>query len=175
MQQTVQQPLQRSSFQGSITRQETSEQALSGNKRKQKDDACDFFTIDIYHIFKHEPEFVEKYEDDYGQTVEKYTLKLNTLELSVFNQVNILRYENGDYDLLFTSNSNVVSSELKDFVAYCADVLGPDFMQKRQFNDEDVRDLRLGIFSRVWRREIRIENVYFTLSLSLYGIPAPKA
>ncbi|MDR1938417.1 MAG: hypothetical protein LBQ73_07955 [Tannerellaceae bacterium] len=176
MQPTVQQPVQQKpSFHGSVTRQETMEQPLSGNRKRQKDDACDFFTIDIYNIFKHEPELVEKYDYAEGRPVEKYMLKLNTLELSVFNHLDILKYENGNYDLVFTSKTNEVSNDLKEFLEYCTGVLGVDFMQKGNFSDGDVRDLRLGIFSRVWRRQIRIENVYFTLSMTLWDIPAQKS
>jgi hypothetical protein len=166
---------QRPSMQEPVARQEPLAPVLSDNKKKQKDDACDFFHIDIYNIFKHNPDFVEKSEDADGQVVEKYTLPLRTPELSVFIQVNVTRYANGRYDLHFLSKTNEVSQELIEFVNYCADVLGSDFMQKGHFSDKDVRDIRLGVFSRVWRREIRIENIYFSLSLTLYGIPPQES
>ncbi|MDR2810496.1 MAG: hypothetical protein LBB84_08100 [Tannerellaceae bacterium] len=162
---------QRPSFQEPVARQELPVQSLSDNKKKQKDDACDFFHIDIYNIFKHNPEFFEKGESTDGRPIDKYILPLKTPELSVFLQVNISKYENGRYDLHFLSKSNEIPQELKDFIEYCADVLGADFMQKKYFSEDDVRDLRLGVFSRVWRREIRIENIYFTLSLTLFNIP----
>jgi hypothetical protein len=163
---------QRVSFQEpAVARQEPSVQPLSGNKKNQKDDACDFFNIDIYNIFKHNPEFLEKGENAEGRPVERYILPLEIPELSIFRQVNVSKYENGRYDLHFLSKSNEVPQELKDFIEYCADVLGPDFMQKKYFSDDDVRDLRLGVFSRVWRRQMRIENINFTLSLTLLDIP----
>ncbi|MDR2117977.1 MAG: hypothetical protein LBP25_00365 [Tannerellaceae bacterium] len=159
-------------FKEPVARQEPP--APSDNKKKQKDDACDFFHIDIYNIFKHNPVLLEQSVDAEGKPLEKYMLSLKTPELSVFTQVNISKYESGHYDLQFLSRSNEVPEELKEFITYCADVLGPDFMQKKYFSADDVRDLRLGVFSRVWRREIRIENIYFSLSLTLFRIPPPK-
>jgi hypothetical protein len=141
-------------------------------KKKQKDDACDFFHVDIYNIFKHEPEFVEKYDNMQGQTVEKYALKPDKPELSTFSQIHIIKYGNGNYDLHFTGNVKNLNTEMIDFINYCAGVLGPDFMHKKNYSpDDDIRDMRLGVFSRVWPRQIRIENVYYTLSLTLYDIP----
>jgi hypothetical protein len=145
-------------------------------KKEQKDDASDFFHINIYNVFIHDPEFVEKCDHVQGQTVEKYTLKLSKPELSTFDQVHILKYENGNYDLHFTGNVEELTAEMIDFVNYCASVLGPDFMQKTSYaGDKDARDMRLGIFSRVWPKQVRIENIYFTLSLTLYDIPSPKS
>jgi hypothetical protein len=167
---------QRAFMQEPVARQEPPVQTLSDNRKKQKEDACDFFSVDIYNIFKHKPELLEKGEDAEGRPVEKYTLELKPLELAVFHRVNVIKYETGHYDLCFSSKTNKVSEELKEFINYCANVLGLDFMQKGVFsNTEDVRDIRLGVFSRVWRREIRIENIYFTLTLVLYGIPPHKS
>ncbi|MDR2389466.1 MAG: hypothetical protein LBD89_06760 [Tannerellaceae bacterium] len=166
---------QRPSFKELVARHEPSAQPLPENKKKPKDDACDFFHVDIYNIFKHNPEFLEKGLGSDGGPVERYVLPLEIPELSVFRQVNITKYANGRYDLHFLSKSNEVPQELKEFIAYCSDVLGPDFMQKKHFSEDDVRDLRLGVFSRVWRRQMRIENINFTLSLTLIDIPPQTA
>ena len=96
------------------------------------------------------------------------------VELSTFNLLDVFRYENGNYDLVFTGNEMQVKTELIDFIHYCVNVFGADFMQKKEFSQEDVRDMRLGIFSRVWHGQARIENINFRLSLTLYNIvPQP--
>ncbi|MDR1645470.1 MAG: hypothetical protein LBS05_06580 [Tannerellaceae bacterium] len=143
-------------------------------KKKNKDDACDFFHVNIYDIFRHEPEFVEKCTDNNDRMLEKYILKLANPELSAFDQIHILKYENGNYDLHFTGHARDVNDEIIEFINYCTDVLGIDFMHKGNFSENDIRDLKLGAFSRVWPTQIRIENVYYTLSLTLYDIPTQK-
>jgi hypothetical protein len=145
-------------------------QSLPQNEKKQKNDACDFFNVKIYDIFSHQPEFIEKTKSGNGKLVEKFTLKLNEPELSTFNLLNVFRYENGNYDLVFTGNEMQIKTDLIDFIHYCVNVLGADFMQKKEFSQEDVRDMRLGIFSRVWHGQARIENIRFRLSLTLYNI-----
>jgi hypothetical protein len=139
-------------------------------QKKQKEDACDFFSVDIYNIFKHKPAFAEKYTDGIGRTVEKYILKPDKWELSAFNRIDVLKYENGHYDLHFSGEEKTLNSEIIEFINYCTSVLGPDFMQKQDLSADDTRDMKLGAFSRVWNRHLRIENIYFTLSLTLYDI-----
>jgi hypothetical protein len=145
-------------------------QPLPENKKKQKDDACDFFNVKIYNIFMHEPVFTKKLELGNGKSVDKFTLNLNKPELSTFNHLDIFKYENGHYDLFFIGNELQMKPELVDFIHYCVGVLGPDFMRKKEFSQEDVRDMKLGIFSRIWREQVRIENIHFKLSLTLYDI-----
>ncbi|MDR1556627.1 MAG: hypothetical protein LBS88_06305 [Tannerellaceae bacterium] len=160
-----------------ITRQENkTDQTLSENKKTHKDDACDFFNVKIYHIFTHKPVFVERCEHENGQSVEKFTLELSQTELSTFDHLDIFKYENGNYDLLFTGNETKLTAELIDFINYCVGVLGPDFLQKKEISREDIRDMRLGIFSRTWHKQIRIENIYYKFSLTLYDIrPQPSS
>ena len=148
--------------------------SLPKNEKKQRNDACDFFNVMIYDIFSHKPEFMEKTKSGNGKVAEKFTLRLNEPELSTFNLLDVFRYENGNYDLVFTGNEMQVKTELIDFIHYCVNVFGADFMQKKEFSQEDVRDMRLGIFSRVWHGQARIENINFRLSLTLYNIvPQP--
>jgi hypothetical protein len=154
----------------SVIEKNKAEQPLPDKKKRQKDDIDDFFHVNIRNIFKHEPEFVEKYNDGNGKVVEKYMLGLQKPELSSFNQINILRYENGNYDLFFTGQTEVISEDMIDFVNYCADVLGDDFMRKKSFSEKDIRDMNLGVFSRIWHDRVRIENIYYTLTLTLYNI-----
>jgi hypothetical protein len=153
------------------TENETAEQLFFETGKTPKEDICDFFHVNIYSIFKHSPELVERRKDADGGNVEVYTLKLAKPELNIFHQVDILKREDGSYDLHFSSRTNRMSEELTAFIHYCVDVLGPDFMQKRGISDSDLRDMGLGVFSRIWIEQVRIENIYFTLSLTLYITP----
>jgi hypothetical protein len=139
-------------------------------EKKEKDDFGDFFSINIYNIFQYNPALTGKKEGAAGKGIEIYTLKLNGLELSTFHQVDVIRYENGHYDLVFSSSVTEIKDDLKAFIHFCVDNLGPDFMQKEGFTAKDAQDIGLGVFSRVWCENIRIENVYYTLSMTLYDI-----
>ncbi|MDR1981405.1 MAG: hypothetical protein LBQ39_07290 [Tannerellaceae bacterium] len=129
-----------------------------------------FFHIDIYHIFKHEPSLIEKSVDGDGNPVEKYTLNLKEMELSTFCKVHIIRFEDDTYNLVFTGDINEIKDDLKEFVQYCAVQFGPDFMRKEGITEGDYRDMMLGVFSRIWYNHLCIENSHFTISLTLYHI-----
>jgi hypothetical protein len=140
------------------------------SKKKEEEDVADFFTINIYDIFKYEPRPVRKDKDANGHPVEIFELELPELELSAFFKVYILHYENRQYDLVFVSNINEAGESLKKFIDFSCKAFGPDFMQKGSFNANDLRDAALGVFSRIWYNKVRIENTSFTLTLTLYGI-----
>ncbi|MDR0748779.1 MAG: hypothetical protein LBF62_04320 [Tannerellaceae bacterium] len=141
---------------------------------KEEEDIADFFTIDIYDIFKYNPISVRKGKGVNGYPVEIFELELPGLELSTFFKVEILHYENKRYDLVFVSNTNAAGDRLKKFIDFSCKVFGPDFMQKGSFNADDLRDATLGVFSRIWYNKARIENTSFTLTLTLYGITPEK-
>ncbi|MDH6305066.1 hypothetical protein M2459_001803 [Parabacteroides sp. PF5-5] len=142
----------------------------NSKKKKEKDDINGFFSIDIYNIFKHNPELTEKHASIDGKTAEAYTLKLPNLELSTFFKVEIFKFEDGHYDLFFLSNVNEIRDDLKEFCTFCATSLGPDFMNKGSINDKDYRDAALGVFSRIWSNKVTIDNLYFTICLRLSNI-----
>jgi hypothetical protein len=139
-------------------------------KEKEEEDVADFFTVNIYDIFKYEPVSIRKDKGANGRPAEIFELELPELELSVFFKVEIHLYENKCYDLVFISRTNEASDRLKQFIDFSGKVFGPDFMQKGSFNANDLRDAALGVFSRIWYNNVRIENTSFTLALTLYGI-----
>jgi hypothetical protein len=140
------------------------------SEKKEKEDVADFFTVNIYDIFKYGPEPVRKGKGANGHPVEIFELELPELELSAFFKVEIHQYENKKYDLVFISNTNEAGDRLKQFIDFSGKAFGPDFMQKGSFNANDLRDAALGVFSRIWYNKVRIENTSFTLTLTLYGI-----
>jgi hypothetical protein len=139
-------------------------------KKKPEGFACEFFNVSIYDIAQHNPELVEKGIDAHGHATEIYSLNLAEPEMALFHHVDVRKYANGNYDLRFTSQRNELTEEVSDFVDFCIEALGPDFMRKTNICNDDVRDMRLGVFSRIWAGRVRIENIDFTLSLTLYNI-----
>ncbi|MDR3141529.1 MAG: hypothetical protein LBU37_07390 [Tannerellaceae bacterium] len=139
-------------------------------EKKEEEDIADFFTVNIYDIFKYNPESAGKGKGANGHPAELFELELPELELSAFFKVEILRYENQRYDLVFASNTNEIGDRLKKFIDFSCKAFGPDFMRKGSFNANDLRDVPLGVFSRIWYGKARMENTSFTLTLTLYGI-----
>ncbi|MDR1160877.1 MAG: hypothetical protein LBK45_00920 [Tannerellaceae bacterium] len=137
---------------------------------KAVEDIADFFSVNIYDIFKHNPKSVRRGKGANGHPMELFALELPKLELSTFFRVLILQYENKRYDLVFISNTNEASDSLKKFIDFSCKAFGPDFMRKGSFNANDIRDAALGVFSRIWYNKARIENASLTLTLTLYGI-----
>jgi hypothetical protein len=138
--------------------------------QKSKESIAGFFKINIHDIFNSQPVLIGESLVD-GRPAEKFVTKLSTRELSTFCAVEIVRFKGGDCLLTFLSDHiNDVHDELKELIDFCLATYGPDFMKKGSFCEEDYRDIRLGIFSRVWHDTIRIENLNFALTLTLYHI-----
>ncbi|MDR0430537.1 MAG: hypothetical protein LBH58_08700 [Tannerellaceae bacterium] len=139
-------------------------------RKKEKKDVADFFTVNIYEIFKHEPISVGNGTGTNGQPVEIFSFKLPDLELNTFYKVNILKYADNHYDLVFISNINDIRNELKEFVDFCMKTFGNDFMNKGSVNKDDFRDATLGVFSRVWYGNACLENPNFAITLTLFDV-----
>jgi hypothetical protein len=142
--------------------------------KKEKEDIADFFIINIYDIFKYDPKPVRKDKGANGRPVEIFEATLPEPELSTFFKVEILQYENKQYDLVFISKTNEIRDDLKEFIDFSCKAFGPDFMQKGSFHANDLRDAALGVFSRIWYNKVRIDNTSFTLTLILFNITPGK-
>ena len=142
--------------------------------RNMKDDVSAFFNVSIHNIFKHKPEPTGNHEYAKGRLSEVYLLKLNQLELGTFNKVYVIQHEDSCYDLAFRSVISGVKPELQEFMAFCAEKYGPDFMRKGEFTEADLSDLNLGAFSRLWMNKIRIDNIYMHINLTFYDIQPDK-
>jgi hypothetical protein len=138
--------------------------------QKEKEDIADFFTIKIYDIFQYNPKPVGKGKGANGRPVEIFEVSLPEPELSTFFKVEIRQYENKQYDLVFISQTNEIRDELKEFIDFSLEAFGPDFMNKRSVNANDLRDAALGVFSRIWYNKARIDNTSFALTLILFDI-----
>jgi|GEM_PF-2954815 len=151
------------------------QQTPATKKKKEKESIGDFFTIDIYNIFRYEVKQVTDYPYLYRMPVEVYSFKPRDLELSTFFRVDVVKFESGNYDLIFRSNINEIREDLKTFVDFCITYLGPDFMNKGSIDEKDVRDASLGVFSRIWYNKMRIENLDFTITLTINDITPHKS
>lgn len=147
---------------------------FSPKKQKEKEDIADFFTVNIYDIFKYDPKSVRKGRGSDGCPIEIFELELPELELSTFFKVEILQYENKQYDLVFISNIDEIRDDLRSFIDFSCKAFGLDFMKKGSIGANDLRDAALGVFSRIWYNKVRIENTSFTIALTLYGITPTK-
>ncbi|MDR1880072.1 MAG: hypothetical protein LBQ78_04000 [Tannerellaceae bacterium] len=139
-------------------------------RQPEKNSLSDFFHVDIDHIFKHEPSLAAKSAGANGEPVEMYTLDLKERELSTFFKVQVIRFEDETYNLVFISDINEIKEDMKEFIHYCTTQFGPDFMRKEDITDEDYRDMTLGVFSRIWHDRVCIGNTHFSVSLTLYHI-----
>jgi hypothetical protein len=146
---------------------------VSSLPENKKEDIADFFTINIYDIFQYDPKPVRKGKGANGCPVEIFEVTLSEPELSTFFKVEILQYENKQYDLVFISKINEIKDDLKEFIDFSCEAFGPDFMNKGSFHANDLRDAVLGVFSRIWYNKARIDNTSFTLTLILFNI-TPK-
>ncbi len=133
--------------------------------KNKKENIADFFKIDIYNIFKYDLVLTHQ-----STSNELYTLHLKDIELDTFNHIDVNKYGNGSYDLIFKSKTNYIGIELKQFIDFCIEKLGSDFMNKKSITEDDQRDATLGVFSRLWYNKIKIENLDFTISLTIYNI-----
>lgn len=143
-------------------------------KKKEKEDIGDFFTINIHDIFKHNPKPIGERKGNNGKPVNVFELKFPELELDTFFKVNILQNEDQRYDLEFISNINEIRDNMKEFIDFARKTFGLDFMNKGAVNENDSRDTALGVFSRIWYNNARIENKTFTITLTLYNITPSK-
>ena len=156
----------------SVTPSRVEVQKPSTRSKGKKENLGDLFKVNIYNMFKYDPKLVEETSLN-GKQVKKYTLKLPDLELSTFYKAEITQHLDGTYDITFLSNVNEIRQGMVDFIDLCINLYGTDFMNKGNITNDDYRDSSMGVFSRIWYNKLRIENVYFTMSLTIYNI-TPK-
>lgn len=152
--------------------EETQVPFLRKKSKKEEAGPETFFSIDIYNIFKYKPQLLGEVAVN-GKPAEKYTLKLKDLELDTFYKVEILKYKNEKYDLVFMGNVNEIRNGIIEFIDFCLKAYGPDFMNRGSISPEDRRDLSMGVFSRIWYNRLQINNLDFKVSLTIQNI-TPK-
>lgn len=130
----------------------------------------DFFNIDIHRLFDLSPRFEYSNKNKEGITVSHYSLKINPSQLSIFNQIEIISWKGkSTVNLVFQSESNTVSNELKSFIDFCVEKYGLDNLQRGSIVEKDYAHLGIGTFSRMWGNNVWIsndgENHYLELTL----------
>lgn len=138
-------------------------------KKNKKEDMRDFFKIDIYDIFKYKP--LPEEDTVVGKDAAgRYNFKLKELELDTFYKVKINKLSAKQYSLTFTSNVNEIRESLIEFIDFCLQLYGSDFMNKGHVSDDDYRDLAMGVFSRMWYGILEVNNLDFRMSLTIHTI-----
>ncbi|GEM_PF-1038902 len=132
---------------------------LSFLKSDKKEKVEDFFKIDIHDIYKYNPEYLGEEVNDFGTILKKYRLVLDRPELGIFDKLEINGFDNNSHNLIFKSNKNVLSKELREFIKFCTNKFGLDSSKEGEITNKDLNYIRQGIFSRMWtENKVWIDN-----------------
>ena len=79
--------------------------------------------------------------------------------MGIFNEIQINEFGNNDQTLIFKSDKNILSKELKQFIRFCLDKFGLDDINKGEITDNDLYHIQRGIFSRMWtKNNVWVDN-----------------
>lgn len=132
---------------------------LSFLKSDKKEKVEDFFKIDIHDIYKYNPEYLGEEVNDFGTILKKYRLVLDRPELGIFDKLEINGFDNNSHNLIFKSNKNVLSKELREFIKFCTNKFGLDSSKEGEITNKDLNYIRQGIFSRMWtKNNVWVDN-----------------
>lgn len=156
---------------------------LSSKKAKSRQDCkgtqpaseYDFFTIDVFDIFKYpDIRFRASEKNSAGGVINTYYLQLQTVELGMFDGLEIILHPTGEKALTFHGSYNKLSKEAINFINYCADKYGPDILNSNgsgTVTSEEISQILQGrTFSRMWK-DINVNNYNRTFELSLRDVP----
>lgn len=135
----------------------------------------DFFKVDVYDIFKYPNIHLRAAEkNSEGDAINTYYLQLPTIELKMFDRLEIILHPTGEKALTFYGNYNKLSKDAIAFINYCAEKYGPDMFSSNgsgRVTSEEVRQILQGLtFSRMWQ-DININNYNRTFQLTLLSVP----
>lgn len=128
---------------------------------------ADFFNIDIHDIFKYQPVLVEKDANKSSPPVDIYALNCREWVLATFAEVDIIRFGERDYNLIFKSQLEHPPKELFRFINACAEKFGLDINGNGKVTKEDVELMKYGLFSRFWR-DISIHNLDYRMTMMIF-------
>jgi len=133
----------------------------------RKEKLVDFLNIDIHNIFKYQPILVEEDANKSIPRVDIYALNCNERVLSTFEEVDIIRFGEHEYNLIFKSQLDQPSSEMIRFINACADEFGLDINGQGKVTQEDIELMKYGLFSRFWR-DISIHNLDYQMTMMIF-------
>lgn len=76
---------------------------------------------------------------------------LEHIELGIFSLVNVRFIKDGTINLELSSNTNILSPELKEFIKSCVRSFGPTNGGDGELTSKDDFLLSRGLFSRMWK------------------------
>lgn len=118
--------------------------------KSTKNAVSDFFKIDICDIFKYNPVFEGTEQNSVGSQIDKYSLRFKELEMNMFFEVEITKFQSGEYNLNFKGNTNIISDEAKEFIKFAFQQFGYDDSGKGIIVSSDYDDARNEMFDRWW-------------------------
>lgn len=135
-----------------------------------KNDISDFFKIDICDIFKYNPVFEGTELNSAGSRIDKYSLRFKELEMNMFFEVEIIKFQSGEYNLNFKGNTNIISEEAKEFIKFVFQQFGYDDNGKGNITSSDYQDAQNEMFDRwwhhngIWMTNVAERNISLSLS-----------
>jgi hypothetical protein len=138
----------------------------------KKKSLADFFKLNIHDISSYLSDTSLATSGKSG--LKQYAFALKEPELGLFDRAELSLHADGSYDIVFHGKGNELNASLRALIAFCAENWGDDFMKKGAVANEDANDLNMGIFSRFWMNRLRVDNVYFTMTLTLYNLKPEK-
>lgn len=141
------------------------------NFLSKKNELKDFFKIDIENIFKYNPQFSHSEKTESGNEVQHYNLQLKELELGLFNEIEILKVGENEFNLVFKGKNNTITKDLKTLVNFCYKKYGVDSMGNGAIVNSDLMDVKNNLFNRIWS-EVMISSYYGdnNIGMTLFNI-----
>ena len=133
-------------------------------KGKSYNSIEDFFSIDIHNVGIYGKSLID---EDKDRGVAHYDIYLPNLQMGMFNQIEMIEFANSNsWNLHFIGIMPQITKDLIDFINFMAEKEGLDQFKKCRFSSNEIRDIKIGTFSRTWRKvNIYMEDDVFHILL----------
>lgn len=96
-------------------------------------------------------------DEDKDRGIAHYDIYLPNVQMGMFNQIEMIEFANSNsWNLHFIGISSQITKELIDFINFMLEKEGLDQFKKGRFSSNELRNIKIGTFSRVWR----MVNIY---------------
>lgn len=120
----------------------------------------DFFNIDIRNIYQYNPEYTHTETSVTGNKVEHYNLRLKELELGIFDELEVLKIKENEYNIIFKGINNILTKDFSNFLYFYTKKYGLDEMGYGKIEETDYHHIQSHIFSRLWKNLMIDNNQY---------------
>lgn len=127
---------------------------IGEEKGKSYNSIEDFFSIDIHNVGEYGKTLID---EDKDRGIAHYDIYLPNVQMGMFNQIEMIEFANSNsWNLHFIGISSQITKELIDFINFMLEKEGLDQFKKGRFSSNELRNIKIGTFSRVWR----MVNIY---------------